>query len=49
VIESVVGVPGRVLSVRVKSRVFDDLVNFVVVYGKSGGPMGVHGWIDWLT
>ena len=49
VIESVVGVPGRVLSVRVKSRVFDDLVNFVVLYGKSGGPMGVHGWIDWLT
>ena len=35
VIESVVGVPGRVLSVRVKCSVTEECVNFVVVYGKQ--------------
>ena len=48
VIESVVGVPGRVLSVRVKSRVFGEKMNFVVVYGKSGGTDG-GAWMDGLA
>ena len=48
VVESVVGVPGRVLSVRVKSGVFGDCVNFVVVYGKSGGADG-GAWLDGLA
>ena len=48
VLESVVGVPGRVLSVRVRGRVFGDLVNFVVVYGKSGGSDG-GAWMDGLA
>ena len=48
VIETVIGVPGRVLAVRVKSRVFGELMNFVVVYGKSGGADG-GAWIDGLA
>ena len=48
VIETVREVPGRVMSVRVKSRVFDESMNFVVVYGKSGGSDGGE-WIDGLA
>ena len=40
VIESVIGVPGRVMSVRVKCRLTGECLNFVVVYGKTGGGDG---------
>ena len=48
VIESVVGVPGRVLSVRVRCGVTDECVNFVVVYGKTGAVDG-GAWMDGLV
>ena len=48
VIDSVVGVPGRVLSVRVKCCVTEECLNFVVVYGKTGGGDG-GAWIDGLA
>ena len=48
VIESVVGVPGRVLSVRVKCGVTEECLNFVAVYGKAGGADG-GAWLDGLA
>ena len=48
VIESVIGVPGRVLSVRVRCGLSGECLNFVVVYGKTGGGDG-GAWMDGLA
>ena len=47
VTESIIGVPGRVLAVRAKNRLFGDQMNFVTVYGKSGGSDS-GAWLNGL-
>ena len=48
VIDSTVGVPGRVLSVKVRGKIFGEMLNFVVVYGKTGAN-DRGAWIDGLN
>ena len=43
-----IGVPGRVMSVRVKCSMTDECLNFVVVYGKAAGVDG-GAWLDGLV
>ena len=48
VIDVVISVPGRVMAVKVRSKLFDERMNFVAVYGKTGGN-DQGAWIDGLS